>query len=299
MDEAYAVFDTLSLDADIRLPEPAATPSTAARKPVVNEIAPVLARVPMVEDQPRWDDIPAAKPTIKPARIDLPGDNAAPHATPNLGAATGFAEGNVVSPTTTPATTTVHFGDELHSLRFDTVAARPVQEVADPVQETHEASPHTASESFADVLLRLESIIAPYSRWIALAAVIAAIGLTLVLLNGAAPPAILGDTPSTTSDQAQGPSEASIFADMKPLAPLKPSIFAANPTGTTATGPQSIPRVAKSEPTPRQPTGVMLTGEVFPKLNLGPLSPNALPQEGFPRTAAATAYPTTDTSTRR
>lgn len=292
MDEAYAVFDTLSMEGDYEVPT-----NLAPQKPATSEPAPVLLKVPHVgTDSETTTPAPAPKRT----RVDARGVESQPH---TWSAREYTATPAIEPPASTSATT---------NLRFD-----PGSSVSAEAPPQKGATQAVHPDAYAETLLQLDAMVAPYARWIALAAVIAAIGLTLVLLRDQAS-APLNDSPGDTINQAQSVSEdLGVFADLGPLDPIKPSFTppttpatamiieapagpASTPTvaeTTTAAGPVSAPSLAAR---PSRVPAVQLTGEVGP-VGVGQ-SPNApaiatRPQpDGYPRTAG---YPSTDGSTRR
>ena len=87
-----------------------------------------------------------------------------------------------------------------------------------PAEDATEAEPKpfepAVEEPWSTTLLELESTIQPYSRWIALAALIAAMGLTVVILQGGG----VIETDSTTPVQ-EAPDGAA-FAENEPTGPV-------------------------------------------------------------------------------
>lgn len=306
MDEAYAVFDTLSVGADFNVtPDPGPKKEPPAS---TSEVAPVIARVGHVSTAAEAAPAvpPAAPAPVEPApakrsRIDARGTDTHPHT---------WAVRDAAEPTTVAATSTI----EGVNLRIDTPESSAASIATDPATVE---STSLEDETFAETLLQLDAIIAPYARWIALAAVIAAIGLTLVLLRGE-PQAPVSDAPGATVNQASSTDEISVFAELDPLDPITPSTPAsasappvtrsqgplvaatANTAATpaTAAGPVSAPFAAG--PSAPQTQVARLAGEVLPSTSTPPTQVPAIasrPQaDGYPRTAG---YPNTNAGTRR
>ncbi|MEO1497966.1 MAG: hypothetical protein AAFV43_12535 [Planctomycetota bacterium] len=306
MDEAYAVFDTLSLDGEFDL-----TPSVAGRSPrateASTEIAPLLARTPYVakSGEAPAPAAEAATRAIPATSTDEPETPVAPRLTriDDRGTETHphtWAGRDVVAQTSAAIAEAIG-----PNQRIDTPTAPAPQlepTAAEPLAPRQDAA---GAESLSATLLQIDAIVSPYARWIALAAVVAAIGLTMVLLGGGQP-AQQGDTPGSTGNQAQTPinqnvANQSVFAQLDPLGPLDPGqptpasteATADAVASSTAAGPASAPRLAAA------PTGpaVRLTGDVVvptdPTPQIAKLPPTS---SGYPRTAT---YPTTLRSTRR
>lgn len=132
-----------------------------------------------------------------------------------------------------------------------------------------------ADEPWATTLLELESTIQPYSRWIALAALIAAMGLTVVILQGSG---VTIETDPTTP--AQEAPDGAAFAESEPLNPVddagltRPAIEPIEEAKSDWLRPLQEPGVAVAQTTPatvaagptsasRSPGRARLTGEVL------------------------------------
>ncbi|QDT70169.1 hypothetical protein MalM25_31150 [Planctomycetes bacterium MalM25] len=284
MTDPYVIYDTLSFDADPNgSPEGDVGPAPSAEK----KLPPILARLPKLEPAP-------PKPKTR-QRFDAA---ESPHAPAFLGEINPFGEtGTLASPASMP---TAGF-DPVATIRIDTVtpttidapekrepqrgpseaagpATIPFRPVADEAPSADAAPGLVADdEPWATTLLEIESTIQPYSRWIALAALLAAMGLTAVILQGGGRPAVDDSTaPATLGAPAGG-----AFAGNEPVEPVVeeslswPSVEPIDSTsGGGSLSPLNEPGVAVAQTPPptvaagpasasRSPGHARLTGEVL------------------------------------
>lgn len=271
MNEPFITYDTLTIGADLDpAGEPAAGPSGGGQLP---SILARLPRVPIAPPQPRvrkrFDDAESSNPTTHLL------DELDPPAAP-AGAATSR------TPEWDPAAT----------IRFDTVAPYPVEPeapAAPPTRRVEAPEPARATVPFEPIsqtptpaaaintppqaetledpwsawLLNLEATIQPYSRWIALAAVVAALGLTIVLLRGGGGPIDPPEAAPQVSTEVAGSNLADTSTgSFEPVADATPWLTSepapapfADESEAVAVGPVSAPRPAGH---------AMLTGELLP-----------------------------------
>lgn len=220
MTDPYVTYDTLSFDADPNgSPEGGVGPAPSAEK----KLPPILARLPKLKPAPPQ---PKTRQRFDAAE--------SPHAPAYLGEVSPFGEPGA-SASAGPASTAAF--DPVATIRIDTVTPTTVDtpEKRKPEHEPGEAAgpatipfrpaadespsidaaaaPATHDEPWATTLLELESSIQPYARWIALAALLAAMGLTAVILRGGSPTSPIDPTaPATSGTQAT-------FAGSEPIEP--------------------------------------------------------------------------------
>lgn len=178
---------------------------------------PVLARLPRVE--------------TAPARIHRADKRPEP-----------IHEPHAPAPASTPVAT---LGDPTATVRFDTVPTSagyvPAELYAYAVTDRE---PPTPAEP-VNWLLRLEAALVPYERWVALAAVIAALGLTLSLLSGK-PEAPTVETPSEAVFAGDaGPTYEPAIDRSEPIDQFGTALATpaeqAVAKAVTATGPRGLP----------------------------------------------------------
>lgn len=231
MDDQYTSIDTFSLGDWSTPPVEPGAASVPMR---------VIARLPRVADpsvSQRWDQplnaIPGAHfPELLPTAEAMPADASAEGLDPTL---------------------TIRI-DTLDPARV--VERAPQQEAAHRLRRVDTVAPplptggaQAEDEEYTDWLLQAEAMVLPYSRWIVLAAVIAAMGLTMVLLQGgsvSAPSeaeapspnaAIESETDALFADDSAPQNAEESLADwaMEPLpeeppAEDKPALTASGPT---------------------------------------------------------------------
>jgi hypothetical protein len=302
MTDPYVSFDTFSLGDSTAEPAPTpARPSLLAKLP---RVAPTTPRRP--KSIQRFDD----------AETPLHGVH--------LGEA--GADLAMAGPLADPGPVARRFSSAspIATLRIDTVSpttfddAPPAKRAAAP--ETAAVSPPPAEavidDPWAAWLLNLESAITPYSRIIVLGAVIAAMGLTIVLLRGGAKPtqsqslspqvsADGGDDSLVATEIDSNPSafsQSSTFSqpwtaapsmwpsptpptttgELLPIgAPTAATTAAATPINSTAVASTPVASAAGPASAWRGPAGARLTGQVLPV------------EEDRVNVAEAPTYPTT------
>ena len=266
MTDPYVTFDTFSLGDSAAEPAPAPAPPRPSLLAKLPRVAPTQSRPKPIQ---RFDD--AESPLHGVHLGEMGGDLAM------AGSATGSGPIARRPMPSNPAAT----------IRIDTVSPTTFDD-EQPVARRPAIKPFAASHPIADVavddpwaawILNLESTIVPYSRVIVLAAVIAAMGLTVVLLRGAAKPV---EAPSAAPQvSADGAGESLVATDVF-ATPSAPSLSAAASLWTTPAPkseadlrPISPPTMATAVTTPiasaagpasawRGPAGAKLTGQVLP-----------------------------------
>lgn len=287
MTDPYVSFDTFTVGAEVNAPaaEPAPRPSLLARLPRVAPAPPKPKRIQ------RFDE---AEPTAHGLHVFDSGDGLA-----------------YAGPATALAPRRAPLGDPTATIRIDTVTPTTFED--QPARATRPAPRPTpsklssptpvssleAEDPWAAWLVNLEAAIVPYSRVIVLAAVIAAMGLTLVLLRGGRPQT--DDSSAAPQVSAETPvdalaTEASVAppfsTEQAPLVwPTAPQPTELRPlTQTTAVAPS--PAFAAGPASAwRGPAGARLTGEVLP----APAPGDGVLGDGGQRVevAAKPDYPTT------
>lgn len=278
MNDPFITYDTLTIGSE--LDGQAHADPIPSEKPKLPSILARLPRIPLDPPRPkvrqRFDDPEPAIPMAHLAEEDPVAASEA--ASPSWQPALGDPTATIRIDTITPAV-------------FDTPAAEPQREPATPPSASMPATPATIpfvqpaefapppaeehealDDEWTTWLLNLEATIQPYSRWIALAAVIAALGLTVVLLRGGGAPLDATETAPQVSTEAtnqvlageptweQDPAEVEAAPWLTPQPPTtEPTAdlgpLRQPPTAAVAVGPVSAP-------TP--PGRATLTGEVFP-----------------------------------
>jgi hypothetical protein len=218
MNLTYATFDTLTIDAEMArgglagpLQAPLAPMPRPTTPPSAPHAAPLLARLPRLTAAP-------TQPAPLRERVDAP-------ATRLVG---------------THAAATQTFAIDTHVAATDAIAT--IHRAASPSIEALAAAPATTTtttqrpaprDEMTELLLGWDAAVAPYARWIVLAALFAALGLTLVLLRGG-DGSSLGDTPSI-SPRAAVASPGELAAPSAPEAGIVSA--AAAPWGASASSP--------------------------------------------------------------
>ncbi|MEQ8850081.1 hypothetical protein [Botrimarina sp.] len=239
MTEPYVSFDTLTVGAEYDAAVRSAGPAAAGA-------APVLARLPRVEPQPKAPPIHRCDdPEPEPPASHL---------------------GVPPQPAAAPPADTAAANNKFASIRIDagappTADGAPAQpSAAPPIAASptlsQPAESVEASQAAGGWLLDLEATIQPYSRWIALAAVIAALGLTAVLLQSGPEPVIapagapqvdIGPTSHSLVEIGPGENTAPRAA-ARPTAPVAPTTLAGSPPPPSSSGPPSAyPATARPE----------------------------------------------------
>lgn len=264
MTDPYVTFDTFSLGDSAAEPAPAPAPPRPSLLAKLPRVAPTQSRPKPIQ---RFDD---AESPLHGVHLGEMGADLA-----MAGSATGAGPvARRPMPSNPAATIRI---DTVSPTTFDDeqpVARRPA--LAKPVVISDTAATDVVvDDPWAAWLLNLESTIVPYSRVIVLAAVIAAMGLTVVLLRGGAKPVeapnpgpqvstdgagdslvatdVFGAPPSSSANLWTTPA-AKTEADLRPIHP--PTAAATATPFISAAGPAS----AKWN----GPAGAKLTGQVLP-----------------------------------
>lgn len=255
MTDPYVSFDTFSVGDGPNDPTPAAPqrPSLLARLP---RVAPTPTRPKPIQ---RFD---SAESPLHGVHLSEGGADLT-MAGPDAGS--------------TAAPRRIALSDAVATIRIDTVsptffddsAPAPRPQAATPAATLPATTDPTVDDPWAAWLLNLEAAILPYSRVIVLAAVIAAMGLTFVLLRGGpasieapavAPQVSVGETDNAlvTAEAIDAPSTWPAPIQPAPQSELRPfpaEGAAPPPSATFAAGPASAWRGV---------AGAKLTGEVLP-----------------------------------
>lgn len=261
MNDPFVTFDTLTIGTDLE--GTADTNPAPEERPKLASILARLPRVPLTPPKPkvrqRFDDAEPAIPTAH-----LLDESQPPEAMPSpeglrtpLGDPTATIRIDTVTPYQYPgeapaakpaeAKQPAPIFEEPATVPFTPKpVAKPEAVAANPVAATIVEDP--IEDPWSAWLLNLEATIQPYSRWIALAAVIAALGLTIVLLRG-------GGGATSTSETAPQVSTDSLDqtlanSDLSPESEATPWLTTPEPTvtpmaeqpGAVAVGPVSAPR---------------------------------------------------------
>ena len=291
MTDPYVSIDTFSIGS-----EPVGeSDSTPGAEPRAAADAPVLARLP-------WIAPPRAEPP-KTHRYD-----AAERPLHGIHADEGeMAGGPLAGDLTMPVLAPGLAGDPTVTLRIDTVTptsfdattATPSPNPAPLVPSASQPAPApsvdnvTIDDPWAAWLVEAEAAILPYSRWIVLAAVIAALGLTLVLLQTTGRPALdAGDATPQVQIGFDGPALAdSSGATEATGSPLEAPAWSSPDNGLQplADGQESTaPPLVAAGPASAPPRVATLLGDVLPSE-----PPVATAQRlDYPRTAIAPSEPT-------
>ncbi|MGL4512902.1 MAG: hypothetical protein ACRCT8_07400 [Lacipirellulaceae bacterium] len=193
MNHPFATFDTITIDAELaraglsNAALPVSVLPIAAARPAAHRSTPLLARLPRLATLAPPTATPVASATQQPAhreRIDAPAVRpVGTHTISTYASAAAPVEqawpAEPLRPATRPATA-------------PPIAATPTTAVAPLAVATTRRR-----DDMTELLLGWERAITPYSRWIALAAVVAALGLTAALLRGG-PSAPAGDAPNVS-----------------------------------------------------------------------------------------------------
>lgn len=287
MTDPYVSFDTFSLGDSAA--EPAATPQRPSLLAKLPRVAPTTPTRP--KPIQRFDDAqsPLHGVHLGEAGADLA---MAGPATASGPAARRFA------PSSPIATLRI---DTVSPTTFDDVPSAARGAAAEPVAAGKPAAESVVDDPWAAWLLNLESAITPYSRIIVLAAVIAAMGLTIVLLRGGpAPTESHSLSPQVSADGTSGslvateifskpltaspnmwpsPAPPTPAGELRPIGP--PTAAATGETTPVASSP--VASAAGPASAWRGPAGARLTGQVLPA------------EDNRVNVAEAPTYPTTAT----
>lgn len=288
MNDPFVTYDTLTIATDLE--------GMADAKPAPEErpkLASILARLPRVPVTPpkpkvrqRFDEPEPAIPTAHlldesepPETAPSPGTLRAP-----LGDPTATIRIDTVTPYpyTGEAPTATPAGVKQPAPRFEEPATVPFIPNPATKPEAVTATPGPATilgdpieDPWSARLLNLEATIQPYSRWIALTAVIAALGLTIVLLRGGGGAINASETApqvsTDTLDQTLATTDLSPDSEAAPWLTPEP---AAEQLPAIAVGPVSAPRSTAGRAT--------LTGDLLPTET--PRVADSTSTDPFPRT---------------
>ncbi len=289
MTDPYNTFDTFTVgsESEPAMPEPPKVPPILARLPKIK------AAPPKPPTRQRFDDAESPLPEA--------------HLSESYWESTDTFSGPPAS-LDTGALPTATIDNPTETIRIDTVSpgvfdarANPATQAASPSEDnapatipfTSAAAPsattefqptvQSADEPWTAWMLDIESTIQPYARWIALAAVIAALGLTIVLLRGGGEAIDANEIPSQVLTDNE--ADQALVGDYETgnAPPLWPAGVAAETVETTPAGidagyaelglrplddqpSASTPPLVAAGPASaaRAPSAARLTGEVLP-----------------------------------